>query len=91
MTELACIFEMSSAGISYAVKRGEGLVKDNGRSCIVQILATFIESRSKLRGINPNLQVKMTKEELAKEIYEVSFEFDGLFVKVDILHRGAQC
>ncbi|MEA3544874.1 MAG: transposase, partial [Thermodesulfobacteriota bacterium] len=35
LTELARIFEMSSAGISYAVKRGEKLVKDNNFKLII--------------------------------------------------------
>lgn len=43
-------------------------------------------------GLSIAEQIKMTEEELAKgttTIYEASFEFDGLFVKVDILHCGA--
>ena len=42
-------------------------------------------------GLSISQQVKMTKDEIAKgtkTIYEASFEYDGLFVKVDILNLG---
>ncbi len=42
-------------------------------------------------GLSISEQVRITKDEIAKgtkTIYEASFEFDGLFVKVDILHHG---
>ena len=42
-------------------------------------------------GLSLSAQVRMTRDEIAKgtkTIYEASFEFDGLFVKVDILHHG---
>ncbi len=42
-------------------------------------------------GLSLSEQVRMTRDEIAKgtkTIYEASFEFDGLFVKVDILHLG---
>ncbi len=42
-------------------------------------------------GLSIAEQVEMTQREIAqgaKTIYEASFEYDGLFVKVDILHRG---
>ncbi len=44
-------------------------------------------------GLSISEQVQMTKDEIAKgtkTIYEASFEFDGLFVKVDILHQGEE-
>lgn len=42
-------------------------------------------------GLSIVEQVEMTQKEIArgtKTIYEASFEYDGLFVKVDILHKG---
>ncbi|SEA16650.1 protein of unknown function [Desulfuromusa kysingii] len=42
-------------------------------------------------GMSISEQVRMTRDEIAKgtkNIYEASFAFDGLFVKVDILHHG---
>ncbi len=44
-------------------------------------------------GLSLSEQARMTKDEIAKgtkTIYEASFEYDGLFVKVDILHLGDQ-
>ncbi len=43
------------------------------------------------KGLSIAEQIRMTKDEIDKgtqTIYEASFEYDGLFVKADILHRG---
>ncbi len=42
-------------------------------------------------GLSIDDQIKMTKDEIAggaKTIYEASFKYDDVFVKVDILHQG---
>jgi len=42
-------------------------------------------------GLSVKQQVAMTQKEIEagrKTIYEASFEFDGIFIKVDILHKG---